>query len=138
MRCIPIKTSPSSNSYSNPDPHKFKKKITSHHPLDDPSRLLAPARDDLRDLGPPHVLGPAPLEQDLLQVALGVRELERDAVRERERLRGVPADERGALGDGEGRADGAPAVDVVEEEAEVVVVQRKFAGEVMNNEYRSK
>ena len=100
----------------------IKFKITSHYPLDDPPRLLAPARDDLRDLGPPHVLGPAPLEQDLLQVPLGVRELERDAVRERERLRGVPADERGALGDGEGRADGAPAVDVVEEEAEVVVV----------------
>ena len=99
----------------------------SHHPLDDPPRLLAPARDDLRDLRAPYVLGPAPLEQDLLQVPLGVRELERDAVRERERLRGVPADERGALGDGEGRADGAPAVDVVEEEAEVVVVQREFA-----------
>ena len=101
--------------------------ITSHHPLDDPPRFLAPARDDLRDLGPPHVLGPAPLEEDFLQVPLGVRELERDAVRERERLRGVPADERRPFGDGVGRARRPSAVEVVKDKADVVVIDREFA-----------
>lgn len=60
-------------------------------------------------------------------MVLGVGVLHDDHVLGRDGLAEVPADERGARGDEEGRLDGAPAVDVLEDERDVVFVYWEFA-----------
>lgn len=54
---------------------------------------------------------------------LGIRKLKSNAIFKRQRCVGIPADQRRTLGDGVGWDDGAPAMDVVENDTHVVIIE---------------